>query len=441
VNPNFFEMKTIVPSMKVLLVIFLTTTLKFAFADDDHGSSNDHLAFSNPSLVSGTQLSLGAVYRFDNVMSNVYALVRIDSLVNGAQVKKIDDDSRGAGYTDAFQPEITIPGDSYNRLHEAYAVFKITFYSSLTNGLTTLESVGATALDIDGNINLKEFAELNMDGGTAKYMSITPDISVFSLLDILLGRLKFRADNILGIERDGIDTSSMANMFSVSNSDVNSFKIKYGAKSTLKNSTDRQFSLYMKGFQYPSEITLPVKLVDFSAKYDQTKVSLSWKSTQEINFNYYELEHSTDGNTFTTTSIVFGAGENGNGAEYNYADKSFTNKKGGLIYYRLKMVDIDNKFTYSAVRVVRLGEENASLTINSFPNPVVDDLRITLPSSWQSKKVNIQVYNSNGQLVNHLNVSNSSQIETVSMNDFQKGVYFIKATCGNQTASQQIIKN
>jgi hypothetical protein len=344
------------------------------------------------------------------------------------------------GYTDAFQPEITIPGDSYNRLHEAYAVFKITFYSSFTNSVTTLESVGATALDIDGNANLKEFAELNMDGGTAKYMSITPDISVFSLLDGLLGRLKFRADNILGIERDGIDTTSLANMFSVSNTNINTFKIKYGAKSTLKNSTDRQFSVYMKGFQYPSEITLPVKLVDFSAKYDQTKVSLSWKSSQEINFNYYELEHSTDGNTFTTTSIVFGAGENGNGADYNYTDKSVAGKKG-LIYYRLKMVDIDNKFTYSAVRVVRLGEENTSLTINSFPNPVTNDLRITLPSSWQGKKVNIHVYNSNGQLVNHLNVSNSSQIETVSMNNFQKGIYFIKATCGDQTASQQIIKN
>ena len=51
--------------MKVLFVIFLTTTLKLAYADDHKGSSNDHLVFSNPTLVSGTQLSLGAVYRFN----------------------------------------------------------------------------------------------------------------------------------------------------------------------------------------------------------------------------------------------------------------------------------------------------------------------------------------------------------------------------------------
>ncbi len=426
-------MKTIVPSKKVLLVVLLTTSLRFAFADD-------HLIFTNPNLVSGTPLELNAVYRFDNVMTNVYALVSIDSLINGATVADIDDNSSGAGYTDALQPRINIPGDANGYLHEAYAVFKITFYNSLTDGAITLQSVGATALDIDGNNNVKEFAEINMNGGSAKYMSITPDISVISLLNGILGGLKFRADNILGIERDGIDTSSMANMFSVTNNDVNSFQAKYGAKSTETGLTTRQFSLYMKGFQYPSQITLPVKLIDFSAKYNQTNVSLAWKSSQEVNFNYYILERSTDGNTFTTTSIIFGAGENGNGAEYNYVDKSFSNKNS-LIYYRLKMVDVDNKFTYSPVRVIRLGQENSSLTLNSFPNPVENELRVTLPSSWQSKKVNIHVYNSNGQIVNYVSVSNSSQIETISMNDLQKGIYFIKASCGNETAAQQIIKD
>ena len=270
-------MKTIVPSKKVLLVVLLTTSLRFAFADD-------HLIFTNPNLVSGTSLELNAVYRFDNVLTNVYALVSIDSLINGATVADIDDNSSGAGYTDALQPRINIPGDANGYLHEAYAVFKITFYNSLTDGAITLQSVGATALDIDGNDNVKEFAEINMNGGSAKYMSITPDISVISLLNGILGGLKFRADNILGIERDGIDTSSMANMFSVTNNDVNSFQAKYGAKSTDTGLTTRQFSLYMKGFQYPSQVTLPVKLIDFSAKYNQANVLLTWKSSQENQF-------------------------------------------------------------------------------------------------------------------------------------------------------------
>ena len=44
-------------------------------------------------------------------MPNVYALVSIDSLVNGAKVAIFDDNSTGVGYADAFQPQITVPGN------------------------------------------------------------------------------------------------------------------------------------------------------------------------------------------------------------------------------------------------------------------------------------------------------------------------------------------
>ena len=52
----------------------------------------------------------------------------------------------------------------------------------MTNDVVNLQTVGATALDIDGNATLKEFAEIDMGGGNATYMSTTPDISVISIL-------------------------------------------------------------------------------------------------------------------------------------------------------------------------------------------------------------------------------------------------------------------
>ena len=164
-------MKTFVPFKKNLLAFLFLIGFHSAFA-------GDHLVFQNPSLVSGTALQLNAVYRFDNIMPNVYALVSIDSLVNGAKVAIFDDNSAGVGYADAFQPQITVPGDPAGKLHEAYAVFKITFYNTLTDDVVNLQTVSATALDIDGNATLKEFADINMGGGSATYMSTTPDIAV-----------------------------------------------------------------------------------------------------------------------------------------------------------------------------------------------------------------------------------------------------------------------
>jgi len=142
---------------------------------------------------------------------------------------------------------------------------------------------------------------------------------------------------------------------------------------------------------------------------------------------------------FSTTAIVFGAAENGHGAEYTYTDKSVAGKSG-LVYYRLKMVDIDGKFTYSPVRIIRLGDDN-SLKLMAYPNPVSNELRITLPSAWQGKQVNISLYNTSGQRVNALNIENSSQTETIQTTSLQRGAYFLKANCGQDVISQQIIKN
>ena len=78
----------------------------------------------------------------------------------------------------------------------------------------------------------------------------------------------YRADNISGVEKDGIITTAMGNMFTVSKSDVSSFTVKYGATSTSSSNSSRQYSLYMKGFQYPNQIMLPLKLISFTATID-----------------------------------------------------------------------------------------------------------------------------------------------------------------------------
>jgi hypothetical protein len=189
-----------------------------------------------------------------------------------------------------------------------------------------------------------------------------------------------------------------------------------------------------------SASALPITLTDFTAQYNKTNVTLAWKSSQEINFSHYILEHSTDGNVFTTTSMIFGAGVNNGGAQYSYVDRTVTGRSG-LIYYRLKMVDIDGKFTYSPTRVIRLGDEPKAITLTTYPNPVISEVRITLPSSWQNKEVNIDLYNTSGQKIKSIKSSNSSQTETIAVAELGKGVYVVNATCGTETAQQKIIKN
>jgi hypothetical protein len=423
-------MKTNKTISSLLLAATLTLFLSSARAQN--------LVFNNPTLVSGTPLQLGAVYKFPNAVPYGYAMVTIDSLVNGATVGSIDDNTAGTGYLDALQPTVTIPGsdeDDGDAMHEAYAVFKIDLYYNSNNIPYTLDIAQGTALDIDGNANLKELAEINMGGGLVSYMSTTLDIVVTNILG-----LKFRGDNIAGIERPGIDTSALGNMFTVTKSGVTSFKVKFGAKSTLTTSATRQFSLYMKGFNYPSQITLPVKLLDFEAKYTKPDVSLTWRSSQEINFNYYLLEHSSDGNTYSTTCLVFGAGVNGMGAAYNYRDKSVEGRSG-IIYYRLKMVDNDGRMTYSPVKIVRLNQDENKPSLVAYPNPVSNELKIMMPAAWVKRAVQIDLFNVSGQKLKSYVSSNAGAIEFFNTSDLRPGVYFLQASCGIEIARQQIVKN
>lgn len=398
-------------------------------------SGSNGLVFTNPTLISGTHLTKGAVYRFQNVITNVNATVRIDTLVGGAEVKKIDDNASGLGYENAFQPEVKIPSGS----GEAYAEFTFTFYKPDNITLENIDSVRATAVDLDGNIRMKEFIEVNMAGGSASYMSTTLDISV---LTVLLNR--FRGENVLGVERDNIDTAAWGNMFTVRRANINTFKAKFGATTLLAGSANRQFSLYMKGFQYPSQaIILPVKLESFTAWLNTSanKVDLKWVTSSEKNVSHFVIERSIDGKNYTEAGVVFAMGNSSDRVNYAFTDNINTSSNQ-VIYYRLHSVDNDGKSDYSAIRVVRTAKSNDNaVTILAFPNPVTTELRISIPNNWQNKRVVYEVLSANGSVAQRSVSSSGSQTETLNVNTLGRGIYIVKVSCGDEVATQRIAKN
>jgi hypothetical protein len=273
-------------------------------------------------------------------------------------------------------------------------------------------------------------------GAIAKYMSTTLDIS---LLNMLLG--KFRADNILGIERDGIDTSAYSNMFTTTNSGISSFTVRYGTNTLLPTNDRRQFSMFMKGFTYPNQITLPVELVSFSAMLNtNNNVDLRWTTSFEKNVSHFVIERSLDGKDFTDAGMVFAYGNTSDLMNYTFTDTKINVKQAGMIYYRLRSEDIDGKRQYSSIRVIRLAKEEQSVAIVSYPNPVVNELRVTIPRAWQGKKVSYEVLNNNGRLSIRTESGNSSQTETINVSNLGSGFYMVRVTCNGETAVQKIFK-
>lgn len=212
--------------------------------------------------------------------------------------------------------------------------------------------------------------------------------------------------------------------------------------------------MYMNAFLTPVSINnncstgqtltfpLPVKLTSFNANLglDQSKVNLTWTTATEINASHFVVERSTDGNIFTEAGTVFAFGNSTESKNYQFSDK-ITSLKATVIYYRLCQVDNDGKVDYSATRVVLISKQTENtITLVTYPNPVSNEVRITIPANWQNKKVAYELLNTNGQTAKKIVTTGSSKTETINVSSLNSGLYIVKVTCEGQSAIQKIIK-
>ncbi len=185
--------------------------------------------FRSPTLISGTPLSVGAVYRFSNVTSGVEAQVRIDSFNNGASLSTIDRDD---GLIDRnFQPEL---GGANAR----NVGLTISFFSQLTGLPVKLDFV-ATAIDIDGDsASLREFAEFSQPFVEYRLNSPT-NIDVNASGPTTPGSYRFESRT--SANAVGIDPNAVQNIAAVFYSQTSAFQYSIGTLGT--GSTVRLTSL------------------------------------------------------------------------------------------------------------------------------------------------------------------------------------------------------
>ncbi|HZH63598.1 MAG TPA: T9SS type A sorting domain-containing protein [Flavisolibacter sp.] len=144
--------------------------------------------------------------------------------------------------------------------------------------------------------------------------------------------------------------------------------------------------------------TLPVLLTNFNVQCQPNKsTSVSWTTSQEINNNYFEVEKSANGITWSTLDKVPGSGNSSIQKNYQINDA-----QGGAAFYRLKQVDIDGKITYS--NNARASCEGRNVLATLFPVPARDIVTLVV-SADRSIKTALMVFDSKGRLVVNMAVT------------------------------------
>lgn len=426
--------------IRIVLIVVIILASAFLFS----GQAQQGLVFKNPELMNGTAGANNAVYRFPLVTANVDALVTINGRSN-SMVKLLNIDMSHVGHDKAFQPQVTYNnGTTPGGTSDWWMEFQVSFVRANTTTPMPVDSFNITALDIDGNGDrLNEWVCFyDLKSSTFELNTL---LSGSTLLDYVLGLLQPVGKKFAGPVRNfvDVDTSATSVMTTLTYDHKTQFRMRVGGHSVgTQGASDRMYSFWFKSFNYqaPVNSTLPVKLSAFNARKNDTKVALSWTTSMEKNVSHFTIQRSVNGTDYSDIGMLFTEGDSEIARNYQFGDdiKHITK---GVLYYRLKMVDLDGRFEYSPVRVIRIDSKNETATVVAYPNPVTDNLRITLPAAWQNNKVTIEVVNTNGQMVKRIINNSSSQTETVNMRDVTVGLYIVRVSNGSETAVQRIVKS
>jgi hypothetical protein len=182
-----------------------------------------------------------------------------------------------------------------------------------------------------------------------------------------------------------------------------------------------------------SIVPLPLTLTDLSGKETKAGNQLHWTTSMEENTAYFEVEReAAAGAGFVSVGKVLAAGNSNRTVQYDYTDVVT-----GDALYRLKMVDIDGKFTYS--RIVALGSAADALTIRVLPNPAHQPLSLAVGSPEVTGAV-LTVMDISGKkmLEKHVNLQKgNNSLDPGILATLPQGIYLIGVATDKQ---QQTIK-
>ncbi|PWJ59381.1 putative secreted protein (Por secretion system target) [Dyadobacter jejuensis] len=161
---------------------------------------------------------------------------------------------------------------------------------------------------------------------------------------------------------------------------------------------------------------LPVTLVSFEATKEHAAAQLTWSTTSESNSSHFEIERSQNGKDWRPLGQMDAYGESTALRNYAFTDPSPFSREN---LYRLKMVDLDDTYTYSRIRSLHFEGTTNELAV--YPNPAQEYVTLQNPEQVLSYRL----IGANGQTL----LSDPGMLDAqgkLQLGKLKPGVYVLK---------------
>jgi hypothetical protein len=143
---------------------------------------------------------------------------------------------------------------------------------------------------------------------------------------------------------------------------------------------------------------------------------------QEVNSDYFGIERSSNGKSWKEVGRVPAQANGSVVVRYDYEDES---PMKGIGYYRLKMVDQDDSYSYSDIVSVRYGDVQPLAYL--YPNPVSNELFIE--SRLLVRVESLQITDLQGRLVLNESWTDATAVpskkQSINVRSWNEGIYLV----------------
>lgn len=185
---------------------------------------------------------------------------------------------------------------------------------------------------------------------------------------------------------------------------------------------------------------LPVRFVEVRLTVTPTNNVVAWTVADELNVKEYVVERSTDGTTFVATGSVPYNNNGGGQQTYTFDDAPIVGSNG-TVYYRIRQVDIDGKFTISKVVFYKADQRKTGMTIVG--NPVINYEIVVNIASERQGSAELQLLDMQGRMLmlqkQGINRGNTVIRLTGNHGYLASGTYFVRANINGQLFVEKVV--